>query len=168
MLTQKKRLTRLLVVAACLSLVFTLFLACDKTPDNYEIKLRCGGGFVEEYRSYRIVQDGTVYFCVQAFTSPSYNEEGKIIGKIPQEDADQFRSRLSAIEFNDINYDNPDDMSCLLSLKGVNAEHSVTWPMEFNGITPPEEIRPVIDIFKDLESLVLPLSLKYEKGLNDR
>ena len=166
--TQKKRITRLWVVAVCLSLFITLFFACDKTPANYEIKFGCGGGFVGKYKSYRVVQDGTVYYCVQAFTSPSYNEEGKIIGKIPQKDAAQFYSRLSAIEFNDINYDNSDDMSCLFSLKGTGAAHSVTWPMEFNQITPPEAIKPVIDIFKDIEKLVSPLSLKYEKGLKDR
>ena len=156
-LTEKKGITRLWVVAICLSLFITLFFACDTVPENYEINFGCGGGFVGEYHSYRVVQDGTVYYCAQAFTSPDYNEEGTIIGKISQKDAEQFYSKLTAIEFNDIDYDNPDDMSCVFGLKSIDAEHKVTWPMEFNGITPPQAIKPVIDIFKDIDKMVSPL-----------
>ena len=166
--TQKKRIIRLLVVAACLLLSLTIFTACNKTPDYFTIKFGCGGGFVGEYQSYRVVQDGTVYYCAQEFTSPTFSEEGTIIGSIPEKDVEQFYSRLSAIEFNDINYDKQDDMSCLFSLKGSGSEHSVTWPMEFNGITPPDAIKPVIDIYKDIEKLVSPLREEHEKGLKDR
>lgn len=152
-----------IIIAACLSLFLTLFVACDSVPERYEIKFGCGGGFVGEYHSYRVAQDGTVHYCVQAFTSLDYNEEGTVIGNIPKKDVEQFYSRLSAIEFNEINYDNPDDMSCVLSLRRSDTEHKVTWPMEFNRITPPDAIKPVIDIYKDIDKLVSPLRVEHEQ-----
>ena len=76
-----------------------------------------------------------------------------------------FYLKLQDIGFNKINYVNPDNMSCSLGLKGVGAAHTVTWPMEFNGITPPDTIKPVIDIFKDIEKMVSPLRVKHEKKI---
>ncbi len=125
------------IVVICLSLFIILFSGCNPAPDKYEINFGCGGGFTAKYHSYRIIQDGTVHYCVHAFTSPDYDLEGTIIGKISRKDADKFYSRLSSIGFNDIDYINPDYVSCSLGLKGIGEAHSVTWPLKFNEITPP-------------------------------
>ena len=143
--------------AICLLLFITLLLGCEKLPDNYKISIGCGGGFAGTHQSYTVAQDGTVYYSVQSSVDPNQNREGMIIGDISKTDVIEYYSRLADIEFMNIDYVNPDNMSCSLGLTVGETIHSVTWPMMFNETEPPDEIKTIVDIFKDIDKMVSPL-----------
>ena len=160
----KRDLMKYISIGICASLFIVLPIGFNSlfAADSYEIHFGCGGGFTATHHTYRVIQDGTVYYGVQSFTSPDFNEEETIIGRISRKDVKQFYSRLLAIGFKNIDYVNPHNMSCSLGLTDIDTTHSVTWPMGFNESSAPDVIKPVVDIFKDIDRLVSPLRVRYK------
>ena len=112
------------------------------------------------HHSYTVTQDGTVYYSVLLPDESALNREGMIIGDISRTDVIGFYSRLVNISFNTIEYVKPDNMSCSLGLTVAETTHSVTWPMGFNDTSPPDVMKPVVEIFKDIDKMVSPMRPK--------
>ena len=144
---------RLLTVTTLYSgLVFFvgLFYGHSYAADTFEINTSCGGGFAATHHIYIISQDGIISEEVISHVLPQNNKEKKIIGRIDSREAKRLYSQLMEIDFNNINYSHPNNLSCSLTLSVGSKSHSVTWSNMANS-SYPKEIKHIIDISKEID-----------------
>ena len=149
--------------ALTLAFLFVFFILpigyCS--AEDFVITKSCGGGFAAIHHVLTINQDGVISRKVIAYVKKWMSKKDEIIGHISREDAKRLYSQLMQIDFNNISYSKPREMSCKLSLAVNGREHSVVWSENSH----PEEIRPVLAIFNEISRIQKEVE---ENKTNDR
>ena len=121
--------------------------------DNFMISISFGGGVTATYTTTSINQDGIISTEKFSHIHESNNKKAEIIGKIDSKEAKRLFSRLMAINFLNVNYNEGGNFSFSLALTVNKEMHRVTWSRALDD-SAPDEMKTVNSIFGEISEIV--------------